>query len=634
MFCFVLVQGAPEAQDPDDYNFEDDYDTFYDYSQLKAEGDKIEAELDKLVAESDLKVQHEIAQFREENQESADHVDAKDPLDDIDEYQFEDNRDKLKDIPADSDGNFEADDDINAPVVDDKVDKNKDAQADYALLWGDDSVAPLPVPDAESVPEDTFILQETHKILENDTDNFDEEIKKAIVNAESFSDNKPDDEIINETKKILEEADELFINNDVVKTNEEILDETKKLLEEIDDSFNNDEDQLSNNKDLVQNEQKPVIIDDVPIEKVVNGVPVDIIVEESDQDKESNVKSNEISNNIEPENAAGEDTVDKVYADLNADLDKLLDTLDKLTDEGSDNDEKIEEVFDNLDDRLFKEDDNNVDKSEELVELDYENIDFEKIIDDLVNEDDRKLDDSADNLDLNVLLNDELNEPNPDDAFEKDVETLPDVNAEPILFLDAILDKKMNAKSIEAINENDNNSPEIDASVVAKDRKTEDNLADIDTWAEQASKFETVDINSLNSEELKGLVDQFSEAHSEVLDVHADTFDQNVAPIHIELSVDNPVVVTSPNYPSPYPTNNIIDWVFDGEGMGIEMNITDFLVNGALGDYLLVKPGKFLTVFSCVCHCYSSKKTFIFLLYPVLLESLNLTTYGHLLILF
>lgn len=72
----------------------------------------------------------------------------------------------------------------------------------------------------------------------------------------------------------------------------------------------------------------------------------------------------------------------------------------------------------------------------------------------------------------------------------------------------------------------------------------------------------------------------------------------------IWLAVDSPTVITSPGFPNPYPTNTTIDWMISGDGMGIEMNITDFAINGHVGDYLLIKPGK--------NNCHSTQYLFIF----------------------
>ncbi|XP_013168767.1 PREDICTED: uncharacterized protein LOC106118637 isoform X2 [Papilio xuthus] len=118
----------------------------------------------------------------------------------------------------------------------------------------------------------------------------------------------------------------------------------------------------------------------------------------------------------------------------------------------------------------------------------------------------------------------------------------------------------------------------------------------------EVTKTETKDNNVVNStitdtdynyviqSEYDEVLQKFKQNHSEDFNSKSENFDKHIAPIHITLSED-PVVVTSPNYPNYYPTNNIIDWIFYGDGEGIEFNITDFAVNGHVGDYLLVKPG-------------------------------------------
>ncbi|XP_014372260.2 uncharacterized protein LOC106721734 isoform X2 [Papilio machaon] len=120
--------------------------------------------------------------------------------------------------------------------------------------------------------------------------------------------------------------------------------------------------------------------------------------------------------------------------------------------------------------------------------------------------------------------------------------------------------------------------------------------------ADVSTKTETKDSNKVNStisdtdynyviqSEYDEVLEKFKQKHSEDFNFKSENFDKHIAPIHITLSED-PVVVTSPNYPNNYPTNNIIDWIFYGDGEGIEFNITDFAVNGHIGDYLLVKPG-------------------------------------------
>ncbi|KPJ03909.1 Endoplasmic reticulum metallopeptidase 1 [Papilio xuthus] len=104
------------------------------------------------------------------------------------------------------------------------------------------------------------------------------------------------------------------------------------------------------------------------------------------------------------------------------------------------------------------------------------------------------------------------------------------------------------------------------------------------------STIPDTDYNYVIQSEYDEVLQKFKQNHSEDFNFKSENFDKHIAPIHITLSED-PVVVTSPNYPNYYPTNNIIDWIFYGDGEGIEFNITDFAVNGHVGDYLLVKPG-------------------------------------------
>lgn len=130
---------------------------------------------------------------------------------------------------------------------------------------------------------------------------------------------------------------------------------------------------------------------------------------------------------------------------------------------------------------------------------------------------------------------------------------------------------------------------------------------DAEMIPEVTTKVETTDNNKLNlndtdynyvvKSENDEVLEKFVQKHAEDFNFKSENFDKHIAPIHITLSED-PVVVTSPNYPSNYPTNNIIDWIFYGDGEGIEFNITDFAVNGHIGDYLLVKPGKKVWKFS------------------------------------
>ncbi|KAL4709658.1 hypothetical protein ACJJTC_007389 [Scirpophaga incertulas] len=101
--------------------------------------------------------------------------------------------------------------------------------------------------------------------------------------------------------------------------------------------------------------------------------------------------------------------------------------------------------------------------------------------------------------------------------------------------------------------------------------------------------IKTMDVSEISPEQYEQVMQQFKIIHEEELESESTVENDSINLITLDL--DKAVVVTSPNYPEPYPTNVTIDWLFEGSGVGIELNITDFAVNGALGDYLLVKPG-------------------------------------------
>ncbi|XP_050676007.1 uncharacterized protein LOC126972953 isoform X2 [Leptidea sinapis] len=92
------------------------------------------------------------------------------------------------------------------------------------------------------------------------------------------------------------------------------------------------------------------------------------------------------------------------------------------------------------------------------------------------------------------------------------------------------------------------------------------------------------DIDEMNDTDLDDFFAKYFEQRN------ADVTPTNT--IQISLNVNETTIVTSPNYPNNYPTGEITDYIITGDGVGIEMNVTDFSVNGFIGDYLLVLPGR------------------------------------------
>lgn len=598
--------------------FEDDYD-YFNYDDLEDIGKVIDEEINeslnkKTDVDNDLKVEEEIQQFREADGDKIDADDkSKKTLDNIDDYQIEDNRDESKeendfkkhyddlanlfdDAVADNVENRPEPDDPNAPS------RNED----YALLWGDDNIAPLPVPESSNEDDNNAIIEETKRILqEKDADNFEEEIMKEIEKSNIKPEDQPNlGQIIEETNQLLAKSDDSFDNDEPNLDEGNVKTANSNEKEDVKpEIINNKVDQEEESKQVIEDQDGDKVVEDIISDEIKKSdenperrSDLERIIEETNQlleklddsfdnydsnvdgDSVETVKSEEkqnadkevSDNKVEEEE---EDTVDKVYADLNADLDKLFETLDKLRSDGSDNDDDNVDMDKALEeaDKLFEEIDNKDVEKYEDSKLD--DIDLDKLLADILSEDDMKAEDSAAEV-FEPMLNDAINEPNPDDALEQDVESI-DKNLKPIIYVnDALVDEpKENAESLENADENSAHEDVKDASV------------------EQAP-IKTAFVDQLNSEELQDLVKQFEIFHEDELDVHSDSFARDVAPELITLKLDEPTVINShETYPNFYPTNRVTDWILEGPGEGIELNITDFAVNGALGDFLLIKPG-------------------------------------------
>ncbi|KAJ8708860.1 hypothetical protein PYW08_010242 [Mythimna loreyi] len=428
-----------------------------------------------------------------------------------------------------------------------------------------------------------------------------------------------------------EDYKELGLDNDA--WNGDVADADPLPVPEVED--NNNENEGSKSDYLDELDQAPVA-DDKDLSKIIEETK-DLLAESDDAfDANDYENSNEQNKNDEEVGLFNEDdTPEKVYKDLNADLDKLFETLDKLADDTSDENEKNDEkTVDNVKDyeekygKPYKEDvalswrnaevdaaepedanendetaDENDDKgaddfiSDEETDDDYELIDdsnLSKIFASNVN----ASIENAENDEQELVDFDVKNETSAIDDIKKVIDYF-DEPGEVKLGDGELGDVEPNADDdIESVIKQifPEQEPKLygDDALVDEKQSKEENAEEFETKTtkvEDGITIKSVMVDDLNSAELSDLMTQFVAAHKEEFDTNSENFEGHVMPIHITLSVDEPTVITSPDFPKPYPTNNIVDWVFDGPGLGIEMNITDFAVNGALGDYLLVKPG-------------------------------------------
>ncbi|KAJ8708507.1 hypothetical protein PYW07_010632 [Mythimna separata] len=399
---------------------------------------------------------------------------------------------------------------------------------------------------------------------------------------------------------------------------------------------NNNENEGTKEEYMDELGQEPVV-DDKDLSKIIEETKQ--LLAESDDAFDANDYENsdeQDKNDEEADEFNEDDTPEKVYKDLNADLDKLFETLDKLADDTSDETEKIDEkVTDAVKDyeekygKPYKEDvalswrNAEVDAAEPEEanqndetgdENDAEGADDIVSDEEAANDDYELIDDSnlskifALNLnasnenaenDEQELVDFDLN--NDDNVKETTPVELQNIDAikNVVDYLDDPTNTEPNADDdIDSIMKQifPDEEPKLygNDALVDEKKSKEDNAEEFETKttnAEDGITVKSVMVDDLNSAELSDLMTQFVAAHKEEFDVNSENFEKHVMPIHIILSVNESTVVTSPDFPKPYPTNNIVDWVFDGPGMGIEINITDFAVNGAFGDYLLVKPG-------------------------------------------
>ncbi|KAF9790117.1 hypothetical protein SFRURICE_005966 [Spodoptera frugiperda] len=346
----------------------------------------------------------------------------------------------------------------------------------------------------------------------------------------------------------------------------------------------NDEEIFKETEDILNNDKDSLDEEKVPEETAASEKNIDNIIEETnkllaemsdefdnkdfdtsqEQDQE---KSEEDIFNEKPEDSE-EDTPAKVYADLNADLDKLIETFNKLSEDVS-NEDKENEDLDKIQDsnlsEIFAENvkDENKTESKDIDENVKQGKNTTMSPSPQEIEEEKKIIDYVDNYDE---LTD--TEPNADDDIDSIIKQIfnEDVKEPQPYGDDGLVDEKRTENA--------------DAVVF------ETTTASVEDTTEQKTKM----VDDLNSDELEQLRIQFIATHQEELDPNSESFAKNVAPIHITLSVDTPTVIESPNFPNPYEPNNIVDWILDGSGQGIELNITSLNLNSVVGDFLLIKP--------------------------------------------
>nr|XP_026498116.1 uncharacterized protein LOC113402158 isoform X1 [Vanessa tameamea] len=346
-----------------------------------------------------------------------------------------------------------------------------------------------------------------------------------------------------------------YLSNDSEK---KIVEETKTILtEDTDNDFvdlKSSENKETDLNEIIEETSK--LLDDTP-DSLEEGEITEEDVNNGAEDNDNESKSFEDTNN-KTEETTDEDTVDNAFNDLMSDIDRLHETWSKLKDY----------------------DDENVQSSEigEDGSYDYEEIDDENL--------EQIFDNSKESKTENADKEKESVEEN---LSEKSSPVIASKMSDPILYLnDALMASEAENRNLVTINA----AEKVSSTATPEDNEktTTQQGSVLRTEAPKTDELKTTErLEDLSSAEVHELMQEFKSEHLEEI-LEASTYSEEAE--YIALTVDKPVVITSPNYPEHYPTNKIVDWIISGDGMGIELNITDFAINGHVGDYLLVKPGR------------------------------------------
>lgn len=427
-----------------------------------------------------------------------------------------------------------------------------------------------------TIAEENKVLNRNDYLLEDarsELDNSDEDFRADdIKDASDYSSGKFDsndtliplkDEIEKDKIKLEDTAESTAFKNENYddipyysnESEKKILEETKTILDEdkVNDfeKFKSDENIKKIDNEMIDDTSK-ILFD------------TSDLLGEIDEKENKGIEKVDESVSLEdtikklPETAE-EDTVSKAVGDLMTDVDNLDTTWDKLIGLGDNNREyEVGEDF--------------------LV--DYEEIDddnLDKIFDTILKK----------QVTENVSEGEVIENVNKMTTKEP-IQVIEEVNnsSEPILYLnDALM-----ASETENINSATTQKDDVSDTVLVASANTAANTEQASTTeAQTIGEADSSKSSELSSAEAEQLMKDFAAEHKELMQISS--ADVRNA-INIRLTVDKPVVITSPDFPRPYPTGNTVDWMITGDGMGIELNITDFHVNGFRGDYVLIKPGK------------------------------------------
>ncbi|XP_034826653.1 uncharacterized protein [Maniola hyperantus] len=375
-------------------------------------------------------------------------------------------------------------------------------------------------------------------------------IDLSTLNIDKFSSPKSDSDEILETPAEIEQDNVNFEKN--------IFEDTKSILNE------ETENDFTQNGIVELNTEKTTAFTKIFEEtsRLLDETldTMEIENKNSYEQKDQQLKSNEKVLE-EKQETTEEDTLDQAVSDFRADLKRLRETWSKLND---------------FDDNILELNDGD---TTSINSFTYSN-EINKITDD-------------DKYKGTEKQLDNITEVFPDDS-QPNKET---TTSQPRLYLHDALPATDSEITL-MVDKAENISSSITSSLTTQELVVGDVFQPVNrNLMNEPTSSNTIDLNKvtqttqkiedLSSSEVTNLMENFT-SQNQITEITQNNI-RNANKIW--LTVDSSTIITSTGYPSPYPTNLITDWLITGDGIGIELNITDFAINGHAGDYLLFKPG-------------------------------------------
>lgn len=450
----------------------------------------------------------------------------------LENYQFEDNRSDIKDL---ADSASQESNDINESDI--QVKNN-------GIFYGKDYI------EAEDKQDKLFLEGFKNFLSEKVASRHNQDDIANDYTSKELNDDADNEEEVSNNVESKEDVDTM--SKEVSNENDQNNNQNHEIVEKDDDIVSKEK--ASNNEEAYAYDSdfdmtKEVIASDQNESQESEAIDKDDNALANDLETKAEPVESELKDNDKPEEANESDSYDDDYD--NDEFTKLLGALDKISGASVEENEKNDakpfkpiKNYEDIDDESTEEEDNS-----DVVNIDSNLGDIFKEAD------------SADKLIIQTSTQ----------GVEKEGEVIPPEGKS--YGNDGIYNEN-------PIDENADKDDENLQSVVDKSKERV-RLHAVDVMAEPDAET--------TSKEYNEQMEDFISKLREKLDAHSIKNQDTGAPIHKTLSADQAVLI---EYPGDYTTSDVYDWILDGDGAGVELNITSLNLKGDAGQYLLIIPGK------------------------------------------